>query len=497
MTESTVRRRATVSGLPGVLAAVACLAGCDTNPPGVLDGWAVPDLRWVPCDTTTAARLPDAECASLAVPVDWTRLSGPSIDLRLARVKARARPSEGRVVLALSGGPGGSGIDDLPYVAEALPEVRDRFDLLAHEPRTAIALRTSPDVCTRASGAVLDLPRDSADYERILAPLRAAIARCRAAVENGLVDHLDGRSQALDVEAIRRAVGVERLDLTAQSYGGVVVAAYARLFPHRIRSAYVDGVSSHPDFPFVRGAEVQERAFERFARWCETAPECALTGEDVTAVWMELVEAADLAPVPGRSERFGEHRLSGAQMHFLTRRWQVPGDEYEGWVALSQNIDRVRHGDASAFVDWAIGNITAWATPIGAALQCPDGAEGVAGYRAFQARMERYREERPLFYGLKVLGMTCEAWPIPLANAPAPLPSDELPPFLGAGTVDNDLPGTAQFLEHVPGSVAIAVSGSGHVVYLGGASDAARSCVSTHLTRYLLDGALPPPGTRC
>lgn len=486
-----------IANLAGTAATLGVLAACAASTQLVMDEWVAPEITWRACDAAAPKAMPEMECASLAVPVDWTRPSGRVIELKLARLSAR-RPSNGNgVVLAISGGPGASGIDDLPYVAGALPEVWDRFDLLAHEPRTALALRTLPGACTRTSGVVLDLPNDSADYSRILAPLRNAVERCRKAVENGLVDHLDGLSQALDIEAIRRAVGVEHLNLTAASYGGVVLAAYARTFPERIRSAYVDGVASHPDFPFVRGPETQRREFERFAAWCEASRDCALFGENVTTVWAELTEEANRTPIPGLSDRFGERRLSGAQMHFLTRRWRDPGVDHAGWIRLSRDIDQARRGDASPFVDWAIGNLTGWATPIGVALQCPDGAEGIAGYRDFEARMARYREERPLFYGIKLLGMACEAWPVTLANPPAPLPGSALPPFLGVGTVANDLMSTTQFLEHIPGSVAISVPGSGHVVYLGGATDSARECVSRHLTRYLISLALPPPRTQC
>ena len=276
--------------LAGAAATLGVLAACDAGPQQVMDEWVAPEVTWGACDAADSRTMPEMECASLTVPVDWTRLSGPAIELKLARLSARRPSNSDGVVLALSGGPGGSGIEDLPYVADALPEVWDHFDLLAHEPRTAQALRTFPETCTRTSGVVLDLPNDSADYARILAPLREAVERCRQAVDNGLVDHLDGLSQALDVEAIRRAVGVEQLNLTAQSYGGVVVAAYARTFPDRIRSAYVDGVASHPDFPFVRGPKTQQREFERFAAWCEVNRECALFGEDVMEVWTELTE---------------------------------------------------------------------------------------------------------------------------------------------------------------------------------------------------------------
>jgi pimeloyl-ACP methyl ester carboxylesterase len=331
----------------------------------------------------------------------------------------------------------------------------------------------------------------------MLQPLVDAVERCRTEVESGLLDHLDGRSQALDVEAIRRALGVDQISLTAQSYGGVVVAAYARTFPNRVRAAYVDGVVSHPDYPFVRGPQTQRQEFERFAAWCEDTPGCALFGEDVVALWTSLTEEANQSPIPAVSERFGAQRLSGVQMHFLTRRWRDPGEEYATWYQLARDIDRARHGDASAFVDWSLGNLVGWASPLNLAMLCPDGAEGQPGYHNFRARFDRYRQENPLLYGVKVLGMVCEGWPLPIANPPAPLPGSELPPFLGAGTAQNDFASTAQLLEHVPGSITIAVVGSGHAVYLGGATEAARQCVLAHLDRYLTSLVLPAAGTEC
>lgn len=475
----------------------AALTACHGGEPDPLAGWAVPGVTWGGCPATVREPMPELECATLAVPVDWAQPSGPSIDLTLARLMARSSVASEGVVLALSGGPGGSGIDDLPYVADALPEVWDHFDLLAHEPRTALALRTFPEECTRSSGAIMDIPGDSMEYVYTLEPLVGAIRQCRDVVENGLVDHLDGLSQALDVEAIRRAVGAEQLNLTAQSYGGVVVAAYARVFPSRIRAAYVDGVVSHPDYPFVRGPETQQREFERFAAWCSGSTECALSGEDVVALWLQLTEAANRDPIPARSDRFGEQALSGAQLHFLTPGWRNPGPDYAGWIQLSQDIDQARKGDASPFLDWAFGNLTGWASPLEVALQCPDGAEGDPGYRSLQTRMAQYRQDRPLFYGVKVLGMICEAWPLPVANPPMPLPGPELPPFLGAGTLANDFQGTAQLLEHIPGSTTIGVAGSGHAVYVGGATEPAQECVARYLTRYLIDLDVPPSDTQC
>ncbi len=463
----------------------------------VMAQWDTPRLKWTPCDNKVINTILNVECSLLAVPIDWTQPSGPLIELNLVRIKAQSSSDYKGAVLALSGGPGGSGIEDMPYVAEALPQLWDNFDLLTHEPRTTLALKTSPTICTNPSGAIMDLPRDSTHYEQILAPLREAVDKCRNAVDNGLLDYLDGLSQALDIEAIRRAVGAKQLNITAQSYGGVIVATYARTFPNRIRTAYLDGVASHPDFPFVHGPKTQQREFERFADWCETNQDCLLFGQDIVQIWKAVVEDANKNPIPARSQRFGEYYLSGAQIQFLTRRWRDPGENYSGWKQLAYDIDLARKGDASPFVDWAIGNLMGWATPISLALQCPDGAEGIVGFKNFQTRMNYYKKERPLFYGIKLLGMTCEAWPLSVANPPAPLPVEKLPPFLGAGTLANDFTSTAQFLDHIPNSITISVPGSGHVIYLGGVTDKAQECVSEHITRYIKELKLPKPNIQC
>lgn len=482
-----------------LVVAMAPSAACTTRfESGDTARWyGPPDPGWTACKGRLPTGMPDAECGSLRVPVSWTDSTGPTIDLELVRIPASDPARRIGAVVVLSGGPGGSGIDDLPLVASLLPEVGERFDLVAHRPRTMIDRGSIPQACLTGPDSVVDLPRDSLEYVRILAPVVEAVDRCRAADSIALLDHLDGRSQALDVEAIRRALGEEQVSLTAQSYGGVVVAAYARMFPERVRAAYLDGVASHPDFPFPRGPRTQLDRFEAFIDWCGKDPRCALHGEDVRQVWLDLTSAATRSPIPARSERFGTQRMSGAQLQFLKPRWGERGDGDANWVALARDIDRARGGDASAFLDWAYRNLAGWSIPLSLALQCPDGAEGLPGFRRFEVRLERYRADNPLLYGTKLLGLPCGAWPVPLANPPAPLPADRLPPFLGAGTLDNDFESTRQLLEHVPGSVTIGVPGSGHVVYLGGASDEARECVARHITRYLIDLRLPHEGVLC
>jgi pimeloyl-ACP methyl ester carboxylesterase len=483
--------------LAGLLALFVTL-GCE-HPPEPDDGAEVSTgLDWVPCDESEPWYLDGVECSPLAVPVDWSESDGPELELRLARLPAASAEARVGVVLVLSGGPGGSGLDDLPAVAEGLPEVRRYFDLVAHEPRTARTLRDRPRECVQVPDVVLDVPESEEEYAEMLRPIAEGIEACREADESGIIDHLDGWAQARDVDAIRAALGEERINLTAQSYGAVVVTAYAREFPHRIRAAFVDGaVQSHPD-GWEGGLDATTAAdarFGQFADWCEAEPECPLYGEDVRALWLALTEGANEAPIPATTTSGEETWASGAHLHFHTRGAIAPGEE--GWSQLAADIDRARNGDAGPFAEWAHGNLAQWSMPLTIAMQCSDGLTGPPGYEAFLERMERRREIAPLSYGRGLLGLPCGAWATPVANPPAPLPGDQLPPFLGTGTSWDDFPGTELLLSHIPGSVAVPVEGPGHIVYLPGPAGPANPCVLEHLSRYLIELELPGTDARC
>lgn len=452
-------------------------------------------LAWVRCAEAEGRHAPAMECATLSVPVDWSDRAGPSITLNLARLPATVPEERRGVVIVLSGGPGASGIDDLPNLADGVPEVRERFDLVAHEPRTAQALRTLPASCRAFPRVVVSLPRSEAEFARVVAPMAEVIETCRSDDESGLIDHLDGRSQALDVEAIRAALGEDRISLTAQSYGGTVVTAYARLHPDRVRAAFVDGTESHPDGweGSLAGPTGQDPKFDTFADWCASDAACALHGEDVRQVWQTLTDEANRSPIPATTEILGDVEVSGLHLHFLTRGGRQPGRA--GWLQLAEDIRLARAGDAAAFAEFAFGNLAVWSRPSSVAMQCPDRNQ-LSGFAQFREQIERARRTAPLTYGTHLLGIVCGAWPIPVANPPAPLPSG-LPPLLGAGTTLDDFAGTSRLMGHIPGSVAIKVEGRGHVVHLSSPGLPANPCVLDHLSRYLIDLELPPSGTSC
>ena len=104
----------------------------------------VTPVQWTPCG--------DLQCGSVTVPLDYDHPDGPTLQIAVARHPAEV-PSERIGSLVINpGGPGASGIDDLPDELSVLtPELLDRFDIVSFDPRGVE--RSSPVTCTASTGA--------------------------------------------------------------------------------------------------------------------------------------------------------------------------------------------------------------------------------------------------------------------------------------------------------------------------------------------------------
>ena len=95
------------------------------------------ELTWGPCEEGIEEPF---DCATLTVPLDYTKPAGDTLDLALIRYPANPAVREGAILLN-PGGPGGSGIDVAIYLSfgqalGGLPaDITDRFDIVGFDPR--------------------------------------------------------------------------------------------------------------------------------------------------------------------------------------------------------------------------------------------------------------------------------------------------------------------------------------------------------------------------
>ncbi|MFI9596710.1 alpha/beta fold hydrolase [Nonomuraea sp. NPDC052265] len=443
-------------------------------------------LIWRDCESEGVPA--GMQCAAIDVPADWAKPQERKITLELARLPATEPPRRLGSVLGISSG---YGIQDLTRSAADLTELRRRFDLVGYNTRTTTWIAHMPQACTQP-GVSLHDPRNAKEFAALAAAMNDAFKECQEADTTGLFAHLDALSVARDTEAIRKALGEERASFMASGVGGVAAAAYARLFPQRIRAMYLDGVNNQTEgWPAQRllVLPVLRRMLTRFAEWCAGTSACALHSEDTEVVWRRLLRDADRHPIPVTSSQYGKGKLTG---WLLTSTLPLdPGPRNANWLAFADAVDKARRGDGSGFADQALFNARYAATPGAQVMSCGDD-RGYTSYAQLEDFRRRARKIAPEYAGAAIDALGCAGWPLPVANPSRMLPTRGLPPFLGVGTTWFDYTSTKSFTSMIPGSVTVAYDGPGHVMYLSG-----KKCPIRHATRYLTDLTLPEPHTVC
>src|SRR5437764_12353365 len=104
MLATRARSRGLPSLNPGwVVAIVAVLmAAAGAADAAASTGWRAPRLAWKPCSDVPQPM----DCATLSVPLDWSRPQGPSVSLALTRLRSTGPGRRIGTVLFNCGGPG-------------------------------------------------------------------------------------------------------------------------------------------------------------------------------------------------------------------------------------------------------------------------------------------------------------------------------------------------------------------------------------------------------
>jgi pimeloyl-ACP methyl ester carboxylesterase len=169
-------------------------------------------------------------CATLDVPLDRTGAVGGSIALHYAIQRRGPK----RILIGLAGGPGQPTIAAASSFALALEPALRRYRLAVLDQRG-----------TGTSG-VLDCP--GLQGLRSLDALEpGAVGACanRIGARRALYTTADS---VLDIEDLRKALGVEKIALMGISYGTHVALQYARAFPDRVDRLILDSIVG-PDGP--------------------------------------------------------------------------------------------------------------------------------------------------------------------------------------------------------------------------------------------------------
>jgi len=182
----------------------------------------------------------DAEvrCVHIQVPHDWNVPDGEQLTLSAAIVPSLSATPEPDPLVVLAGGPGQAATDYGAMIYTAFREVRKQRDIILFDQRG-----------TGRSSVLSCPPLSPWRYDE--ASVRGWARACAATVRHA---HLYSMPQIIeDLEALRRALQLEQINLWGVSYGTLTAQQYLRRYERHVRSAVLDGALT-PDHPLLQRA---------------------------------------------------------------------------------------------------------------------------------------------------------------------------------------------------------------------------------------------------
>lgn len=211
-----------------------------------------------------------ASCGSLRRPLDPEDPRSPSIEVHFVIVGAQARNKKPDPIFYFAGGPGQSAISLAGPVSQAMAPILNRRDLILIDQRGTG--RSAPLSCDAPQG----LESRSKTLERL--------AHCRRALQAlpyGDLRQYSTSAAVQDTDAVRIALGADRINLVGSSYGSRMVLEYMRRFPQASRRAVIDGPAP-PDMVLpLSAASDANGALQAVWRHCQAEAACAQSYPDL------------------------------------------------------------------------------------------------------------------------------------------------------------------------------------------------------------------------
>ncbi|MEU4241781.1 alpha/beta hydrolase [Actinoplanes sp. NPDC026619] len=226
-----------------VLAGAAVALTAAVAAPGAAT--AAARVQWAAC---TEASLAGFECATREVPLDYDKPHGATTTIALSRRSADDPAHKIGTIFLNPGGPGGAGRGMVVAAAAGrlvAPDVLARFDMVGFDPRGIGA--SDPLQCfpTDAEAEALFAQMRLVPLSRseISSTIRANVKYTEGCVRNAgpLLTHMSTLNVAKDLDQLRQAVGDNKLNYIGYSYGTLIGATYANLYPGKVRAVIIDG----------------------------------------------------------------------------------------------------------------------------------------------------------------------------------------------------------------------------------------------------------------
>jgi pimeloyl-ACP methyl ester carboxylesterase len=408
-------------------------------------------------------------------------------------------------LLTNPGGPGASGIDLIRdsidfAVGESLQE---QYDVIGFDPRgvgqsTAVSCLDAPAMDAYLFDIAAD-PRGSAGWTQERTEWHQDFADACDANSGGILPFITTENSARDMDLLRAVLGDTELNYLGYSYGTLLGATYAKLYPERVGRLVLDGAVD----PAVTMLEINttqaigfESALRAYLADCLGGSECPFSGsvDEGMADLATILASVDRSPLPASDGRLlgADSLMTGIVAALYAR---------ESWQYLSIAIEDVLQGNpdvafqlADFYYNRENGTYLDNSTEAFRAYNCMDYPVEVTDEEQAAAEALLAAEAptvAPYWFGPD----PCLVWPYAPTGVRGEITAEGAAPIVVVGTTND--PATpyewaVSLADQLASGVLITRVGEGHTGYNKG-----NACVDTAVEAYLLQGTVPQDGLRC
>lgn len=451
-------------------------------------------LRWHDCDRD--------QCTQLTVPLDYDHPEGKAIRLAVLKVPAQGK-REGSLVVN-PGGPGGSGVQ---YASAGSlqfgSQLSNAFDIVGFDPRGVGQSDPLECIDTSQLDALIafDPDPDTAAERNEMDRLIHGFGQGCLDHSGALARHMSTVEVARDMDVLRAALGERKLDYLGASYGTLIGATYANLFPGHVGRFVLDGAIdpslSNEQLTLAQGHGF-ETALRAYVKDCVDGGGCFLgnTVDQGVARIQSFLAEVEKTPLPTGDDR----RLTeGLAMIGI---W-MPLYVKEYWGQLTTGLKQAMD-DGSGSVLLGLADLYTSRGPSGYsdnsmealyAVNCLDHDDYIPTSEV-PSHFKEFEKASPTFGRAFAFGLsTCANWPVRSGQHTVALRAAGAPPIVVVGTTRDPATPYAwarALANQLESGQLITRDGDGHTGFQRG-----NSCVDDAVEQWLIDGTVPKPDLHC
>jgi pimeloyl-ACP methyl ester carboxylesterase len=457
-------------------------------------------LTWKSCESG------NFQCATATAPMDWKNPATKSI--KLALIRKTASGTRLGSLLVNPGGPGGSGYDfirdSLSYAVDAT--LQKNYDIIGFDPRgvnksSAVKCYSDP---ASMDAYLFDISPNPFGSDAWIADQEAAnqkFGQDCLRYTGDLLGFVDTVSASRDLDLLRAVLGDKKLNYLGYSYGTLLGATYADLYPKKTGRLVLDGAIDPATTSFDVSA-TQAKGFESALRAyladCKSGKKCPFTGTVDAAMntIRSLLDSLNASPIRATDGReLGSSTMTNAII--------LPLYNKTNWPYLSDLFTSVMQGKAdyafqladSYYERNANGTYNDNSTEAFIAINCLDYKVTATTDASLQADAAKLKQLAPVLGPQLSYDTSCIKWPFPSTRDRVAITAKGSGPIIVVGTTND--PATpyvwAQSLsKELQNGRLVTYHGEGHTAY-----NKSNSCVNTAVDSYFVDGTVPSKDPSC